>query len=530
MEKIKLAVDRARAAFNTGKTRPLEFRIQQLLALKKMIKEKEKEIAAALMADLHKNELNAFSYEIMGALGEIALMVDKLPEWAAPQYVEKTIMTMTDETYIHREPLGVVLVIGAWNYPFILVIQPLIGAIAAGNAVVLKPSEVSEHTAKLFEEILPQYLDKELFPVVNGGVPETTELLKQRFDHILYTGNSTVGKIVMEAAAKHLTPVTLELGGKSPCYIDKNCDIDMACRRITWGKFMNCGQTCIAPDYILCDPSIQNQIVETVKKTLKEFYGEDMKKSPDYERIVNKRHFKRLIGLLEGQKIAYGGEADESTCFIAPTILTDVSRESKVMQEEIFGPILPIVTVKGLDDAIQFINQREKPLALYVFADNKKIIKRMIAETSSGGVTANDVLMHFTLPCFPFGGVGNSGMGAYHGRYSFETFSHKRACLVRALKMEAVNNLRYPPSSRKKVDWAKFFVLQKFNKRKIGLALLAVLGILVAVVVKVSCCHGLAELIIIIIIIIIIIYHLYPTHLAGFPQPLWAAPIRILKS
>ncbi|KAJ6657318.1 hypothetical protein lerEdw1_002685 [Lerista edwardsae] len=484
MDKIKGAVERVRAAFNTGKTRPLEFRIQQLKALKRMVEEKEKEIAAALKADLGKNEHNTYTYEIMSSLGEINLALDQLPQWAAPQHVDKTLMTLTDETYIHYEPLGVVLIMGAWNYPFALVVQPLIGAIAAGNAVVIKPSDLSEHTGKLFEELVPQYLDKDLFLVVNGGIPESTELLKQRFDHILYTGGCAVGKIVLEAAAKHLTPVTLELGGKSPCYIDKDCDLDVACRRITWGKYMNCGQTCIAPDYILCDQSLQDRIVEIMKRTLKEFYGEDVKKSPDYERIVNKRHFNRIMGLLEGQKIAHGGDADEATRFIAPTILTDVSPESKVMQEEIFGPILPIVSVKSVDEAIQFINQREKPLALYVFANKKETIKRMIAQTSSGGVTANDVLMHFTLPGLPFGGVGNSGMGAYHGRHSFETFSHRRSCLVRALKMEAVNKLRYPPSSQKKVDWGKFFILKRFSKPKVGLVALALVGILVAVVVK----------------------------------------------
>ncbi|XP_063151931.1 aldehyde dehydrogenase family 3 member A2 isoform X2 [Candoia aspera] len=485
MEKLKRVVEQAREAFNTGKTRPLAFRMQQLKALKKMVQEKEKEFMMALKADLNKSKYNSFSYEIMIILGEIDLMLEKLPDWASPQDVEKTILTLTDKTYIHCEPLGIVLLIGAWNYPFVLVMQPLIGAIAAGNAVVVKPSEVSEHTAKVFEELLPQYIDKDLYPVVNGGVPETTELLKQRFDHIFYTGNSFVGKIVMEAASKHLTPVTLELGGKSPCYIDEDCDLDVACRRITWGKYMNCGQTCIAPDYILCSQSIQKKVVDTVKETLKEFYGEDAKNSPDYERIVNKRHFKRIMGLLEGQKIAHGGEADESACFIAPTILTDVSPDAQVMQEEIFGPILPIITVKSLEEAIQFINRREKPLALYVFSNNNKVIKKVIAETSSGGVTANDVIMHFSIPCLPFGGVGNSGMGAYHGRHSFETFSHQRSCLIRALKMEAVNCIRYPPNSQKKVDWAKFFVLKRFSMWKFGLVALALLGIVAAVVIKV---------------------------------------------
>ncbi|XP_010162526.1 fatty aldehyde dehydrogenase [Antrostomus carolinensis] len=289
----------------------------------------------------------------------------------------------------------------------------------------------------------------------------------------------------MAAAAKHLTPVTLELGGKSPCYIDKDCDLAVACRRITWGKYMNCGQTCIAPDYILCDPSIQSKVVENIKATLQEFYGEDVKSSPDYERIVNKRHFRRVLGLLEGQKIAYGGQTDEDSCFIAPTILTDVSPESKVMEEEIFGPVLPILPVKSVDEAIEFINGREKPLALYVFSNNKKLIRRVISETSSGGVTANDVLMHYAVVDLPFGGVGNSGMGAYHGKHSFETFSHRRACLIKDLKMEGMNKLRYPPGSQKKVDWTKFFVLKRFNKGRIGLLILALLGIVAAVVAKV---------------------------------------------
>ncbi|XP_062448546.1 aldehyde dehydrogenase family 3 member A2 isoform X1 [Rhea pennata] len=481
---MQQAVERARAAFKSGRCRPLEFRLQQLRALERLVREREREILGAIEADLHKCGHNAYSHEILGVLAELALAVDRLPSWAAPRAAERNLLTLRDEAYVCSEPLGVVLIIGAWNYPFVLVMQPLIGAIAAGNAVVVKPSEISEHTARLVADLLPRYIDPELYPVVTGGVAETTELLTQRFDHILYTGSSAVGKIVMTAAAKHLTPVTLELGGKSPCYIDKDCDLSIACRRITWGKYMNCGQTCIAPDYILCDPSIQDKVVENIKTTLQEFYGEDVKKSPDYERIVNKHHFRRVLALLEGQKIAYGGEADEASCFIAPTILTDVSPEAKVMEEEIFGPILPIVTVKSVDEAIEFINCREKPLALYVFSNNKKLIKRVISETSSGGVTANDVIMHYFLATLPFGGVGNSGMGAYHGRHSFETFSHRRACLIKDLKMEGANKLRYPPSSQKKVDWAKFFLLKRFNKGLVGLVILALLGVVAAVVIK----------------------------------------------
>uniref|UniRef100_A0A3Q1LJ52 Aldehyde dehydrogenase family 3 member A2 n=2 Tax=Bos TaxID=9903 RepID=A0A3Q1LJ52_BOVIN len=353
-----------------------------------------------------------------------------------------------------------------------------------GNAVIIKPSEVSENTAKLLAKLLPQYLDQDLYAVVTGGVEETTELLKQRFDHILYTGNTTVGKIVMQAAAKHLTPVTLELGGKSPCYVDRDCDLDVACRRIAWGKFMNCGQTCIAPDYVLCEPSLQDLIVQKVQEAVKGFYGENVKESPDYERIVNLRHFKRIQSLLEGQKIAFGGEMDEATRYIAPTILTDVDPGTKVMQEEIFGPILPIVPVKNADEAIQFINEREKPLAFYVFSHNSKLIKRMIDGTSSGGVTGNDVIMHFTLSSLPFGGVGSSGMGAYHGKHSFDTFSHQRPCLLKTLKREGMNQLRYPPNSQSKVDWAKFFMLKRFNKERLCLLLLTLLGVLAAVLIK----------------------------------------------
>ncbi|XP_028938378.1 aldehyde dehydrogenase family 3 member A2 isoform X2 [Ornithorhynchus anatinus] len=483
MDKIVL---RARDAFASGRSRPVKFRIQQLKALQQMVKEKEKEILGAISRDLNKSEYNAYSHEVISILGEIDHVLEKLPEWAAPEPVKKNLLTMMDEVYIHSEPLGVILIIGAWNYPFVLVLQPLIGAISAGNAAIIKPSELSENTASLLAKILPQYLDKELYQVVNGGVKETTDLLKERFDHILYTGSTSVGKIVMEAAAKHLTPVTLELGGKSPCYIDKDCDLDIACRRITWGKYMNCGQTCIAPDYILCEPAIQNQIVQKIKETVKEFYGEDIKKSPDYERIINVRHFKRLTTLLEGQKIAFGGESDEATCYIAPTVLTDVKPESKVMQEEIFGPILPLVLVKNADEAIKFINQREKPLALYVFSRNNQLIKRMIDETSSGGFTGNDVVMHFTLISLPFGGVGNSGMGAYHGKHSFDTFSHRRSCLIKGLRGEVANKLRYPPNSQSKVDWAKVFLLTRFNKGKMGLLFLAFLGVIAAVMWKMA--------------------------------------------
>ncbi|XP_039613023.1 aldehyde dehydrogenase family 3 member A2-like isoform X2 [Polypterus senegalus] len=481
----KQAVEKARVAFRSGRSRPLEFRAKQLKEIKRFLNEKEQEIAAALKKDLNKNQYDTALYELLGLEGEIQLALENLEQWAAPRPAEKTLLTISDEVYIQPEPLGVILIIGAWNYPIALVIQPLIGAIASGNAAVIKPSEVSVHTAKLLEEFLTQYLDKDLYPVVNGGVPETQELLKQRFDHIFYTGNCAVGKLVMKAASHNLTPVTLELGGKSPCYIDKDCDLRIACRRIAWGKFINCGQTCIAPDYILCDQSLQGQIVEELKMALKEFYGEDPKKSLDYGRIINQKHFKRLSSLLEGAKLAFGGECDEALCYIAPTVLTNVSPQDKLMQEEIFGPILPMLSVGGVDEAIQFINQREKPLALYVFSHNKKLIKRVIAETSSGGVTANDVLVHFSVNALPFGGVGNSGMGSYHGKHSFDRLSHLRACLVKSLSMESMNAVRYPPYSRKKLNWAKFFILKRVRMGWLSkLFVLAIMTALGAVVLQ----------------------------------------------
>ncbi|XP_055035663.1 aldehyde dehydrogenase family 3 member A2b [Misgurnus anguillicaudatus] len=485
MSREQKAVERARKAFFTGRTKSLDYRITQLKNLLRFVNERQKEIAEGLKKDLSKSEFGTPLYETLGIESEINQAVSKLKEWAAPRPVTKNLLTITDQVYIQPEPLGVVLVIGAWNYPWAVTIQPLIGAIAAGNAAVIKPSEVSAHTAKVMEDLLPLYLDKELYPVVTGGVTETQELLRQRFDHIFYTGNGTVAKIIMEAAAKHLTPVTLELGGKSPCYIDKNCDLAVACRRITWGKYTNCGQTCIAPDFILCEPSIQDKVIEEIKKNIKDFYTENPKACQDYGRIINQRHFKRVMAMLEGSTIAVGGENDESDCYIAPTILRDVKPDAKVMQDEIFGPLLPIITVSGPDEAIKFMNQREKPLVMYVFSQDKKLIKRMIAETSSGGVLANDCLIHFSVSTLPFGGVGNSGMGSYHGQFSFDRLSHLRGCLIKQLKMEGVNKMRYPPHTAEKLGWARFLILKQVDFGSLGrIALLALLVVFVAVMLQ----------------------------------------------
>lgn len=485
MSREQKAVERARKAFFTGRSKSLEYRISQLKNLQRFMQERQKEIAEALKKDLKRSEFGTSLYETLGVESEINLALKKLKEWAAPRPVNKSLMTISDQVYIQPEPLGVVLVIGAWNYPWAVTVGPLVGAIAAGNAAVIKPSEVSSHTSKVMEEFLPLYLDKELYPVVTGGVKETQELLKQRFDHIFYTGNGMVGKIIMEAAAKHLTPTTLELGGKSPCYIDKDCDLTIACRRIAWGKYSNCGQTCIAPDYILCDPSIQDRVIEEIKKNIKEFYTENPQKCPDYGRIINQRHFKRLMSLMEGSSIAVSGEHNEAECYIAPTVLRDVKPDAKVMQEEIFGPLLPIVTVNSVDEAIKFINQRDKPLALYIFSSDKKLIDRMIAETSSGGVMANDCLMHFSVSSLPFGGVGDSGMGRYHGKHGFDNLSHMRGVLLKQLKMEAVNKMRYPPHTADKLGWARFFIVRHVDFGSLGrMAMLALMVVFAAVIIQ----------------------------------------------
>ncbi|XP_061072566.1 aldehyde dehydrogenase family 3 member A2-like [Conger conger] len=457
----KQVVESSRAAFLSGRSRALGFRVQQLKALRKMMTERRSDICEALKQDLNKSGFDAQLFELLGLEGEISLAVDRLAEWAKPRPVEKTLLTISDQVFIQPQPLGVVLIIGAWNYPWAVTLQPLIGAIAAGNAAVVKPSELSEHSSRLLKELLPQYLDEEMYPVVTGGVPETQELLRQRFDHIFYTGGSSVGRLVMEAAARHLTPVTLELGGKSPCYIHKDCDLTIACRRITWGKFTNCGQTCIAPDYILCEPSIQATVVEEIRRTLQEFYGDDPMTSPDYGRIISQRHFSRVVALLEGCTVALGGSSDQSQRYIAPTVLTEVAADSKVMQEEIFGPLLPIVTVSGVEEAIRFINEREKPLALYVFSSSNKVTQRMLAETSSGGVTVNDVMMHYTQSSLPFGGVGLSGMGQYHGRHTFDQLSHLRGCMLRPLALEGLNRARYPPQDPARLRRASFFMLTR---------------------------------------------------------------------
>ena len=338
-----------------------------------------------------------------------------------------------------------VLVIAPWNYPVQLLLVPVAGAIAAGNTVVMKPSEISAATSALLARLVPQYLDPSAVRLVEGGVPETTELLAQRFDHIFYTGNGTVGRVVMAAAARHLTPVTLELGGKSPVIVDRSANLKVAARRIAWGKWLNAGQTCIAPDYVLVDEQVRVEFLDQLDRAVTTFYGEDPHASPDYGRIVSDRHFDRLSALLAGGTVATGGRTEPAERYIAPTVLVDVDPTSPLMSEEIFGPLLPVLGVASAHDAVDFVNGRDHPLALYVFAGDRSVVDDVLARTSSGGVTVNGTILHFTNPHLPFGGIGESGMGAYHGESGVRLFQHRKPVLTRGTALDP--SLPYPPYS-----------------------------------------------------------------------------------
>lgn len=363
-----------------------------------------------------------------------------------PERVRAPLLLWPSAARIYREPYGVVLIVSPWNYPLQLALAPLVGALAAGNCAVIKPSELAPATSRFLAATLLRYLDPECVQVIEGGPSEAAALLAERWDYIFYTGNPRVGRIVMEAAAKHLTPVTLELGGKSPCIVDRSANLRVAARRIVWGKLMNAGQVCIAPDYVLVDESVETALLAHMAAAIKEFYGDDPRKSPDFARIVNQRHFRRLMRLMDGAgEIYVGGEAREDELYLEPTILINTPADAPIMQEEIFGPILPILTAKSNADAIAFVNQREKPLAVYLFAEDARVKRQVIDGTSSGSVTVNYPSVQAAMPGLPFGGVGNSGIGAYHGRASFETFSHRKSVFTKGTWPDP--NLAYPPLS-----------------------------------------------------------------------------------
>ncbi len=441
-----------RQYFESGRTRDIAFRRKQLEILRQGIERHECDIMDALRADLGKTPFESYVAEIGMALAELRYVEKHLACWAKPRHTGVPLTHFPAAAKIYPEPYGVALVIAPWNYPFQLAIEPLISAIAAGNCVTLKPSEYATHTAAVMEKLVRELFDPAYVRVVCGGVETCEALLCQPFDFIFFTGSPAVGKIVMRAAAEHLTPVVLELGGKSPCVVDNTADIPTAARRIAWGKTLCAGQTCVAPDYVLVQEEVRDALVKEFGSAIQVFYGEQPLASEDYPKILRKSHFERLCECMDGCDILFGGQVDRAAKKIEPTLLGGVTWDSPVMQEEIFGPLLPILTFQNIEEAVYTIQKQPHPLALYVFSKDKRTVRRLTEGLTYGGACVNDTLMHMTLPQLPFGGVGQSGMGAYHGKAGFEAFSRPKSVLLRGLHPDIP--LRYPPYDGK-LKWLK---------------------------------------------------------------------------
>jgi aldehyde dehydrogenase (NAD+) len=451
VDHIPKIVQELRAGFRAGAPNDVTSRRTQLRRLRALFVEQEDRILDALAADVGKPRIEAYTSEIAFTINEIDHTLQHLNAWTKPKKIGVPITFKPGKAVLRPEPLGTVCIIAPWNYPVQLLFAPLIPALAAGNTAVLKPSEVTPSVAALVEELVPEYFDRSTVAVVTGAVEQTTALLKERFDHIFYTGNGQVGRIVMRAAAEHLTPVTLELGGKSPAIVVADANIDVAAKRIAWAKFLNAGQTCVAPDYVLVEEKIEDQFLTALTEAVTTFYGDDPQQSTDYARIVNERHHDRLMKLLNDggyEATVFGGTGDRGTRYVAPTVLAGVKPDAAVMADEIFGPILPVLTVGDADEAIRFVNDREKPLALYAFSSDDNTLEHFVANTSAGGVTLNHAVLHLAVPDLPFGGVGESGIGAYHGKSGFDTFSHFKAVLDKPTRPDPA--LMYPPYNANK--------------------------------------------------------------------------------
>ncbi|WP_338754310.1 aldehyde dehydrogenase [Bacillus sp. FJAT-52991] len=453
-QQIYEMIDRQKQFFHTGETKDVAFRLKALRQLKNMIVQYEPKIMEALYQDLRKSEFEAYATEIGLVLDSINYVSKNLKKWAAPVKVKTPVHQLPAKSWVQSEPYGVALIIGPFNYPFQLVMEPLIGAIAAGNCAVIKPSENTPYTSALVKEMLNRTFDPSYIQVIEGEKETTSTLIHAPFDYIFFTGSVPVGKIVMEAASRHLVPLTLELGGKSPAIIDRTADLQTAAKRIVWGKFVNAGQTCVAPDYLLVHHNIQEDFLKQLKKEIIDFYGKNAQESPDYGRIVNEKQFDRLVEIMEKDrsKIFYGGECDQKDLFIAPTILHSADWTDASMQDEIFGPILPILSYQELNDVITEVNKHPKPLALYVFTENEAVEKNILSSISFGGGCVNDTLSHVGSPYLPFGGVGPSGMNSYHGKHSFDTFSHQKSVMKKSTKLS--HSMIFPPYGDK-VKWLK---------------------------------------------------------------------------
>ncbi|KAF9912220.1 hypothetical protein BX616_010380 [Lobosporangium transversale] len=454
---IKQAAVTVRQTFNSGCTLPLPFRLHQLEQLWKLLDENEDLICEAVYKDVRKSKAEVTLGEILHTKEEVNKALVNLETWAKDEKTKPVLVNrLGTKCFMRKQPKGAVMIISPWNYPVYLLLAPFVGAIAAGCTVIMKPSESAPNSAKLLTKLVRQYLDTSCYIVINGAVPETTQLLEYKWDHIFFTGSIHVGKIIMKAASKHLTPVTLELGGKSPVIIDENADINIAAKRIIYGKLLAAGQTCIAPDYVLITSKAEAKFVEATKEALISLLGENPKESSEFARIVNEDHFKRLIRLLEEDmtgEIVIGGQVSEDDLYIAPTVIKNVGRNDGLMMEEIFGPILPMIRVSDTDEAIEYINAHDEPLTLYLFSDNKKLINKVLNSTRSGGVLVNNIMTQIIETDLPFGGLGPSGMGSYHGRESFNTFTHTRSVMVKSLcpVSEIFSRGRYPPFSDSKI-------------------------------------------------------------------------------
>lgn len=453
---MKNLIAKQREFFNTNKSKETKFRIQQLQKLKNVLKDNENLLYKAIYDDFGKSEFETYISELALIYHEINIFIKKINSWSKKKKVPTNLANFPAKSYIIPEPLGNTLIIGAWNYPYQLSLVPAISSLAAGNTVILKPSELPKETSKVLAKIINENFPSEYFHVVEGGVNETTQLLDLKFDKIFFTGSSNVGKIIYQAAAKNLTPVTLELGGKSPTFVLKDCNINMTAKRIVWAKFLNAGQTCVAPDYILVDKQIENKFLEAVKDEIEKYHSSEFKNNDNYLKIINTQNFERLSNLIDSKKVYCGGNTNKENRFISPTVLHNISFDDKIMQDEIFGPILPILAFSNLDEVISKVKERSKPLSCYIYSRNKKTINKLLNEISFGGGAINDSLMHLSNSKLPFGGVGFSGIGNYHGEAGFRTFSHYKSILDKPFWYES--NIKYPPYTKAKIKILKFLL------------------------------------------------------------------------
>lgn len=453
---LEKLVEKQRAYFAEGKTLPVQERIRALERLGQALKSSEAELCRALRADLGKSRTESYMCEIGLTLSELGYVKKHLRSWSKDRRVRTPLSQFHARSFTVQEPYGVVLVMSPWNYPVLLTLEPLIGALAAGNCCVVKPSAYSPETSSVMAKILRSVFPEEYVAVVEGGRQENQGLLAQKFDYIFFTGGVNVGKLVMEKASAHLTPVTLELGGKSPCIIDETANLKLAARRLAFGKYLNCGQTCVAPDYVLVHEKVKERFLGYVKEEIVRMYGERPLENPDYGKIVNRKHFDRLLGLMNPEKLVFGGESREESLQIAPAVLDGVTPEDAVMQEEIFGPLLPVLTVRSMEEALSFVNDRPKPLAFYIFTQDKKVEQMFLRRASFGGGCVNDTIIHLATSAMGFGGVGNSGMGSYHGKKSFDTFSHEKSIVKKYNWIDLP--MRYQPYTEQKEKMIRTFL------------------------------------------------------------------------